>query len=168
MYLPFQGRVELTGTLTLATVFLAAIILAIWAFFAWKKRGSDDRYNSVILTGLASVALVPFILPRMHQRYFYPQDIFSLLAAFFMPELWFLPILSQVISVLAYSPFLFNVNLQINLFGSHLNAILYVALPLEIIAVVVILWKQFAKSTFGKSEQAGLIAKEKELEISHP
>ena len=36
-----------------------------------------------------SVALVPFLLPKMHDRYFYPADIFSLLAAFYMPEFGF-------------------------------------------------------------------------------
>jgi len=71
MYLPLQGKIPLTGTLTLVTVILAAIILMTWIYLAWKKR-EKDGYSSMILTALASVALVPFILPRMHQRYFYP------------------------------------------------------------------------------------------------
>jgi len=64
-------------------------------------------------------------------------------AAFFMPELWFLPILSQIISVISYGPFLFNTSFQLHLFGQNLNALLYLALPLEILLLTVILWKQF-------------------------
>ena len=142
MYLPLQGVIPLTEPLTLVTVALAAVIVLIWVYLAWKKR-EKDGYNPFILTALASVALVPFILPRMHQRYFYPQDLIALVAAFFMPELWFLPILSQVISVIAYGPFLFNTSFQIHLFGLNLNAILYLALPLEIILLAVTLWRQF-------------------------
>jgi Gpi18-like mannosyltransferase len=144
MYLPLQGRIPLTDPLTLLTVILAASILSVWVFLAWKKP-EKNTLNGMVLTALASVALVPFILPRMHQRYFFPQDVFSLVAAFFMPELWFLPILSQIISVLAYGPFLFNINFQLNLFGRNLNAILYLALPLELLILAITLWMQFRK-----------------------
>ncbi|MCX6083001.1 MAG: hypothetical protein NTW32_26020 [Chloroflexi bacterium] len=145
MYLPLQGKVPLTELLSLGTVIVAAIILAIWVFLAWRKREKDGLI-ALIITSLASVALVPFILPRMHQRYFYPQDVISLVAAFFLPELWFLPIVSQVVSVISYSPFLFNTSLQLHLFGRNLNAILYLALPLEILFLAVVLWKQFGKA----------------------
>jgi hypothetical protein len=97
----------------------------------------------MLLTALASVALVPFILPRMHQRYFYPQDMLSLVIAFFLPELWFLPMLSQIISVIAYGPFLFNTSFHIPILGKNIDALLYVALPLEAILLTVVLWKQF-------------------------
>ena len=151
MYLPLQGRIPLTDTLTLATVVLATFILLVWVYLAWKKHESDG-YSSITLASLASVALVPFILPRMHQRYFYPQDVISLVAAFFLPELWFLPILSQVISVISYGPFLFNTNFQIHLFDRNLNAILYLALPLEILLLVVTLWRQYYPPKIGMEE----------------
>ncbi|HEY3311226.1 MAG TPA: hypothetical protein VGK00_06255 [Anaerolineales bacterium] len=143
MYLPLQGRLPLTPVLTFATVILAALILSLWIYFSWKKS-EKDSHASIILTALASVALFPFILPRMHQRYFYPQDMISLVAAFFVPELWFLPILSQVISVLSYSPFLFNLSIKLAVFGRNLDAILFLALPIEIIILAVTLWRQFS------------------------
>ncbi len=142
LYLPLQGVVPLTDTLTLATILLAGVSIGLWVLLVWKKQ-KQYRYNSMVLAGLASVGLTPFLLPRMHQRYFFPQDLLSLVAAFFFPELWFLPLFSQIISVLSYSPFLFNYSFQINLFGLHLNAILWLALPLEIVLLCVTLWKQF-------------------------
>ena len=145
IYLPLQGLLPLTNRLTLATVVLAAIILSVWIFFTWKKFKQIGP-SAMVLTGLISVGLVPFILPRMHQRYFYPQDLLALVAAFFWPELWFVPIFSQIISVLSYGPFLFNRSFQLHLFGHNWNAILYLALPLEIILLVVILFKQIRSS----------------------
>jgi Gpi18-like mannosyltransferase len=150
MYLPLQGRIALTEPLTLLTVILAGLIVAVWVFMTWRKH-EKNPVNGMVLAALASVALTPFILPRMHQRYFFPQDVISLVAAFFLPELWFLPILSQIISVIAYGPFLFNINFKLNLFGRNLSALLYVALPLEIILLAITLWMQFGKSTPGKA-----------------
>ena len=140
LYLPLQGVVPLTDLLTLATIALAGLLLGLWVLLAWRKRQADGQ-NGMLLASLASVGLVPFLLPRMHQRYFYPQDLLSLVAAFFFPELWFLPLLSQIISLLSYSPFLFNYT--VSLPGLHLNAILWLALPLEIAALAITLWKQF-------------------------
>jgi Gpi18-like mannosyltransferase len=145
MYLPLQGRVELTQPLTILTVVLAVLIASAWIIATWLKRNLDVR-KEFVMVGLASVALVPFILPRMHQRYFYPQDLLSLVIVFFQPELWFLPIFSQIISVLAYGPFLFNKSFQISMFGAKYSALLYVALPLEAILIAIVLWKQFQRS----------------------
>lgn len=151
IYLPLQGHLDLTSGLTVVTVILAGIIVTAWIWLAWKKKELDNQ-KSMVLAALASVALVPFILPRMHQRYFYPQDVLSLVAAFFLPELWFLPILSQIISMIAYGPFLFNLTFKIPLFGRNWDALLYLALPLELLTAVVILWKQFGKPS--ESEKA--------------
>jgi hypothetical protein len=127
------------------TVVVAVMLASTWIIATWLKRNPDAK-KEFVMAGLASTALVPFILPRMHQRYFYPQDLLSLVIVFFQPELWPLPIISQIISVLAYGPFLFNRSFQISLFGAKYSALLYVALPLEAILIAVVLWKQFRKT----------------------
>jgi Gpi18-like mannosyltransferase len=137
-----QAQIPVTQRLTTIALVLAAIIISIWIFLAWKKN-PGNTYNSILVTALASAALVPFILPKMHRRYFYPQDLISLVVAFFEPELWFLPILSQTISFIAYESYLFNINFDIPLFGRSLDALLYVALPAEVILLAITLWKQF-------------------------
>jgi Gpi18-like mannosyltransferase len=144
MYLPLQGRLELTSTLTVLTVIVAILIALVWMIASWRKRFPDTQ-KDILMAGLASVALVPFILPRMHQRYFYPQDLLSLVIVFFQPELWFLPIISQIVSVLAYGPFLFNKSYQITILGEKYSALMYVALPFEVILLAVVLWRQFRR-----------------------
>ncbi len=146
MYLPLQGRLELTPTLSTLTVLLAVVLASAWIIATWRKQTADKR-QEILLAALGSVALVPFILPRMHQRYFYPQDLFSLALVFFIPKLWPLAVFSQIISVLAYGPFLFNRSFQIHLLGAKYSALLYLALPLEIILLAVVLWKQFQQPT---------------------
>ena len=142
IYLPLQDQLPLTNTLSMLAVVVAVLIASIWIIATWKKQNPDVR-KDILMAGLASVALVPFILPRMHQRYFYPQDLLSLVIVFFQPELWFLPILSQIVSVIAYGPFLFNYTFRIPILGRNIDALLYVALPLEAILLAIVLWKQF-------------------------
>lgn len=139
-----QARTPITQTLTLMALILAAIIVSVWVILAWKKR-ETDTHGSMLVAALASVGMVPFILPQMHQRYFYPQDVIALVVAFYRPKLWFLPVLSQIVSIIAYAPYLFNLRLTIPIV--NLDALVYLALPLEILLLSVIMWKQFRSPT---------------------
>ena len=60
---------------------------------------------------LASVLLLPFLLPKMHERYFYPADVISIVFAAFYPPYYYVAIAMSVISLLAYQPFLFGAEL---------------------------------------------------------
>ena len=86
-------------------IFVAASLS--WAWINWKSR-TIFTSRKYFLTALASVALVPFLLPKMHDRYFYPADTVSFVMASFIPELWFVPVLFQLSSALTYTIFLFG------------------------------------------------------------
>ena len=105
LYIFMNSFPDELGIVVALTITMAMIGCWIWFNVCAK---SELTQNTILFMSLVSVALVPFLLPKMHDRYFYPADIFSLLAAFYMPELWFLPILYQIISSLAYIVFLFN------------------------------------------------------------
>lgn len=64
--------------------------------------------SRVVLLSTVLAILVPFFLPAMHERYFYMADALSVVAAFYVPKHWYLPILVQFASFLSYAPFLFN------------------------------------------------------------
>ena len=88
-------------------VILAILIALLWVLWTWlhtKRRGRPG----MLLLALISVTLVPFFLPNMHDRYFYPADTISIALAFLMPELWFIPILFQLASGLSYSIYLLS------------------------------------------------------------
>jgi len=87
------------------TVFLVSMLA--WGWVNWKSKPVLS-HPQLALTALASVSLVPFLLPKMHDRYFYPADVFSYVAAVIIPDLWFVPVLFQVSSGFAYTIFLFS------------------------------------------------------------
>jgi Gpi18-like mannosyltransferase len=62
----------------------------------------------IVLLAAASAVLMPFLLPSMHERYFYLAEVLTVLAAFFLPRrLWYVPLLVQTASFLAYLHVLF-------------------------------------------------------------
>lgn len=86
---------------------IAAILITGWILIYGLKKYEITK-SSLILTSLTSLAMAPYLLPKMHDRYFYPADVFSIVFAFFFPKIWFVPIAYQVVSFLSYLPYLFN------------------------------------------------------------
>ena len=64
--------------------------------------------REILLLATFSVTLLPHLLPFMHDRYFYPSDLLSIGLAFAWPAFWFVPAIFQLVSGLAYLPFLFG------------------------------------------------------------
>ncbi len=108
------------------TVFL--VCMAAWAWINWKA-GATVGERQLVLTALAALALAPFLLPKMHDRYFYPADVFSFVAALFIPELWFLPLLYQIMSGATYAIFLFHASPWFIIAATFLNIglVVYIA-----------------------------------------
>ena len=52
--------------------------------------------------------LLPYFLPYMHERYWYPADLFSVVFAFYFPEKFYVPILTVLTSTYASCRFLFG------------------------------------------------------------
>ncbi len=115
-----------------AGLIVCVLILSVW-IVAYARKKFVLRSEILLYLSLMSVILVPFLLPKMHDRYFYPADVFSLVTAFYMPNLWFVAVAYQVISSLAYSVFLFDAPRQISL---------VLATQLNTYFVVYLLWKQ--------------------------
>lgn len=88
-----------------------ALIVALGG--VWLAARTKTPYAYTELT-LAVVLLIPLFLPRMHERYFYLADLFSLLYAYYVPRQWFVPVLVLGASFLAYMPFL---GAQVGLFS---------------------------------------------------
>ena len=84
---------------------LAAIAaLSIIWLIARPAHASSDR--RLLLFALISASIIPFFLPRMHERYFYLADALSVLIALYSPRRWYLPVLFVSASLLSYMPFL--------------------------------------------------------------
>jgi Gpi18-like mannosyltransferase len=69
------------------------------------SRLTDAR---LIELALISTLLLPFSLPKMHERYFFLADLLSIVVAFYWPRFYFVPVAMISISFFAYQPTLFG------------------------------------------------------------
>jgi Gpi18-like mannosyltransferase len=60
----------------------------------------------IILAMTLWLALEPSLLPRMHDRYFFPADMLAFLFACLVPRAWWIAVLFQAGSALAYAQYL--------------------------------------------------------------
>jgi Gpi18-like mannosyltransferase len=109
-----------TGFLVGMIIFFTG--MALWGWINWRTNDSPDA-GKITFMAFASLALVPFLLPKMHERYFYPADVFSFIAAIFMPEIWLLPILYQISSGISYLVFIAGVPVVVIMFGATINIV---------------------------------------------
>ena len=87
-----------------AVIAAFAFMLLVFLFAAiFRKRLSDK-----MLLGLTVLLVIgiPFLLPHMHDRYFYLADVLSLVLAFSAPAFFPLPVFVQFASFLSYYAYL--------------------------------------------------------------
>ena len=103
---------------------------------------SKRKITSEIILKLALVfaLIVPFLLPEMHERYFYLADALSLVYAFYFPKYFYVPIVVQICSLESYMPFL----MQTTVIGQPYLALLMAAI------ITVVLW-EFMKTLWTPS-----------------
>ena len=70
-----------------------------------------ERISSSLLLELAllTMLVLPFFLPKMHDRYFFPADVISLAFAMYYPQFFYVPLVVIAASSLSYLPYLFEV-----------------------------------------------------------
>jgi len=106
---------------------VAFCTLAGWIIFtALDKR--EITPERMVLLALISVSLTPFVLPRMHERYFYPADVLSLIVAFYIPDLWIVPFAFQLSSGLASAVYLKGKSPEPVMFGALINTVILIVL----------------------------------------
>ena len=120
--------------------FVVAVLMMLgWAFlYSRRPRGLDK--DTLMLSAVLSLVLVPFLLPKMHERYFYPSDVFCLLLALYMPRLWFVPLISLIVSLLTYSVYLF---VDTHTYPMSAIVMLNTAAAINIVLISYMLWEQF-------------------------
>ncbi len=105
----FIERLTLTeGTRSLA-VFSGVVVAAIAALaLVVLLRRSRESLTAprAVLISLFCVIVIPFLLPRMHERYFYLADVLSVLYVYYYPRQWHVPAAVLLVSFLAYLPYL--------------------------------------------------------------
>ncbi len=95
-------------TFSTAGIIFAACIMFMYLFVIYKSRISMTG-PLIVQLALISAILLPFVLPKMHERYFFAADIISIAFAFYFPKYFFAPIVINLVSFFSYEQFLFKV-----------------------------------------------------------
>jgi Gpi18-like mannosyltransferase len=82
---------------------LTGLTSLVLALRPWWTRTSLSP-STQVLAATMFLALAPFLLPKMHDRYFFAADLLSIVLAFHLPQLWLVPLLLQASSGMAYVP----------------------------------------------------------------
>lgn len=86
----------------------AAVVASFALAFSGRLWRRPLDAEGLVRSATLSAALVPFLLPAMHERYFYSADLLSITQGFYVPSLAPVALAFQVTSGLAYRVFLFR------------------------------------------------------------
>jgi Gpi18-like mannosyltransferase len=100
-----------------AGIVVGAVVGLAIALTALKLKESPR--NSLIVATLSAAAM-PYVLPRMHDRYFFVADLLSLALAFVCPRYWLATVLFQIGSLTSYLAY----------FGLLMDAPAFAVLPI--------------------------------------
>ena len=93
---------ELAATLGIVAAFAALLALFV---FCWLRRDRlGDR--ALLACALLVCVAVPFLLPHMHDRYFFLADVLSVAFAFAAPRLTHVPVCVSFASLMGYHAYL--------------------------------------------------------------
>ncbi|HET8839895.1 MAG TPA: hypothetical protein VFN35_00450 [Ktedonobacteraceae bacterium] len=86
-------------------IILAGLFILFIGFLFWKSK--VPLTPGVLLKLTLTFALaIPFLLPEMHERYFYIADVVSIITAFYFARAFYRAIVIQCCSFISYIPFL--------------------------------------------------------------
>lgn len=90
--------------LSLAAILLCAASIVLIIYMSYKIELTNNLiYSFALLFAL----VVPFLLPHMHERYFFMADLFSIIYAFIFPKRVWIAVGVSLCSLACYSPYLF-------------------------------------------------------------
>ena len=105
IYAAFPSGVYETFVITGSLFTIMAALVLMYVLSRGPLPVQPATYVSV---AFITVLLVPFLLPAMHERYFYLADVLSVLYACCYPKRFYIPAIMVAVSFFAYMPFLFK------------------------------------------------------------
>lgn len=85
---------------------IAIMLTFVFVFYARVKDEKDSKYLEI---AYFFVLLAPYVLPRMHERYFYLADILGVIFFLAKPKKFYIPLISSVGSLTGYLSYLFGI-----------------------------------------------------------
>ena len=125
-----------------AAIFLAGAALLVFLLlcYHYKDRIDDKKLVSLFFIG---ALLLPYLLPRMHDRYFFLADIAALIVFLVDHKKWYVPIVTVFTSYVSYCNYVMG--------GSYLVPLRFLSIAVLILLTICI------KDVFTKKEDTILI-----------
>lgn len=89
-----------------ATVFGLANILVLCVYLFLTQK--DIKFEDMIKISFLITLFAPYVLPKMHERYFYLAEMFGIIYLVLNPKKWFIPALAIGGTFQGYNNYLFN------------------------------------------------------------
>jgi Gpi18-like mannosyltransferase len=103
----------------------AAVVVLVGVLLVASKK---QLTSAILLKVTLMFALsIPFLLPEMHERYFYLADVISIIYAFYFPRSFYIAVIMQLCSLLSYAPYLIH---------TQIVSLAYVAVAVLMITVI--------------------------------
>jgi Gpi18-like mannosyltransferase len=85
---------------------LLTVTVIVYLVYIIYKSHLKITIPVMIQLALISVLVVPYLLPKMHERYFFAADVISIIFGFYYPRYFFVPIIINLVSLFSYFPYL--------------------------------------------------------------
>jgi len=122
----------------LGSLAFAAGMIFLFCVGIYKSRTALTTKRLVLLAMISAI-VVPYFLPKMHDRYFFPADILSFVFGFYFPEFFFIPIVVNLVSYFSFQGYFFEI-----------STFSYPVLALVLLVVILILVKILIREFYPK------------------
>lgn len=93
-----------------AGIAITAAVITFFGYLSYKsKRNVDQEF--IIRLSLLLFLVMPFLMPGMHERYYFPADVLSIAVAFYLPQYLYAAVTISLVSFFSYCD---------NLFGAYI------------------------------------------------
>ena len=110
--LTINNNVMLISRISIIFVFIIMFGMLLLIIKNINNKRINDNYQQIAIMHITCFffcsLIVPFFLPRMHERYFYIAEIASILYAVIIPKRWYISLLIILPSCVTYFNFLFD------------------------------------------------------------
>ena len=103
-YLPISGGAR--SVLFWLGIIIAGVCAVGITYLMSRIPPEKSSAYKIVFLSVVCVLIIPYLLPRMHERYFYLADVLSVIYACYRPRQWFIPVAIVIASFVSYMPFL--------------------------------------------------------------
>lgn len=94
----------------LIAIMLTAVSVSSLIYLAYKYRHMLDTRRMISIAFIGAL-MIPFLLPRMHERYFFAADVISIIYFFYNKNRWYVPIGVIFASYIYCTRYLYGTNI---------------------------------------------------------